>query len=581
MIIGDLTHPNYNELLSDWTKWRITYEGGDYFVNTYLRKYSDSESETEFEARKTVTYRPNHAKRAVDKVKNAIFQRLVDVKRVGGDQTYQNAMSGLSGGVDMRGSTMNSFIGNKILPELLPMGRVAVFIDMPRIKADSSAADAAGKRPYLYYYPVEDIITWVPGDPDSQYDFKAVVLKDRIFTYDDATGLPNGETNRYRHLKLTNNQVVCDIYDDKSNLMETVPMGIKRIPVVFFELTSALMKDIADHQIALLNLASSDMSYLLSSNIPSYIEQYDPKVEAVHALQAQAPGDGTGAGTADAAKKSKSRKVVLGHKFGRAYPVGTNAPEYIAPPTDPTKVSMEKQEKIIEDIDKLLDLTMSSMSLTGEAKKQDKTGLEAGLSYIGLVLQLGETKVASYWNEYLGNKVEDATISYPTDYSLKTDLDRLEEAKKLKELKSAAPSKTYAKWISKKIAHTQLEGRVPKEDLDKIDSEIDSADYLTSDIKDLQIAHQEGFVTADTCSQAMGFAPGEAKKAEVEHAERLARIAISQSEGMGAAAGARGVKDGQLNAADSKNEKLLSRNNTQRDTTDDGTRGAGRDNNNG
>lgn len=579
MIIGDLTHPNYNELLSDWTKWRICYEGGDYFVSSYLRKYSDSESDQEFEARKTVTYRPNHAKRAVDKIKNAIFQRLVDVKRVGGSESYQSAINGLNGGVDMRGSTMNSFIGNKILPELLPMGKVAVFVDMPRISKDSSAAEVAGKRPYLYFYPVEDVITWVPGDPDSQHDFKAVVLKDRIFEYDADTGLPNGETERYRHLKLKDGKVYCDIYNEKSEFQESVEMGISRIPVVFFELTDALMEDIADHQIALLNLASSDMSYLLTSNVPSYVEQYDPKVEAVNALQAHAPANTVGAGTAEAARQSKARKVVLGHRFGRAYPVGTETPGYIAPPTEPVEVSMRKQNEIIDDIDKLLDLRMSSMSLTGEAKKQDKTGLEAGLSYIGLVLQLGESKVASYWNEYLGSKVADATIAYPTDYSLKTDLDRLEEAKALKDLKSAAPSKTYAKWMSKRIAHIQLEGRIPQDDLTKIDSEIENAPYLTSDIKDLQIAHQEGFVTADTASQAMGFMPGEAKKAEVEHAERLARIAISQSEGMGAAAGARGVKDGQVNSADTKNEKFASRDNTQRGTTDDGTRGAGRDNN--
>jgi hypothetical protein len=39
------------------------------------------------------------------------------------------------------------------------------------------------------------------------------------------------------------------------------------------------MEDIADYQIALMNLESSDINYMLKSNFPFYVEQYDPRAE--------------------------------------------------------------------------------------------------------------------------------------------------------------------------------------------------------------------------------------------------------------------------------------------------------------
>jgi hypothetical protein len=61
----------------------------------------------------------------------AIFQRMRDITRRGGSQAYQRAVNGLNLGVDLRGNTMNGFLGIKVLTELLIMGRVGVYVDSP------------------------------------------------------------------------------------------------------------------------------------------------------------------------------------------------------------------------------------------------------------------------------------------------------------------------------------------------------------------------------------------------------------------------------------------------------------------
>ena len=139
----DSRHPGYLSGMTDWAKWRLTYEGGDEFRERYLEKFSTREDQTEFNTRKAITPVPRFAGSAVDDIRNSIYQRLRDVVRKGGSRVYQEAVNGNNLGVDHRGSTMNAFLGVKVLTELLVMGRVGVFVDAPPISPSHSAACAA------------------------------------------------------------------------------------------------------------------------------------------------------------------------------------------------------------------------------------------------------------------------------------------------------------------------------------------------------------------------------------------------------------------------------------------------------
>ena len=84
----------------------------------------------------------------------------------------------------------------------------------------------------------------------------------------------------------------------------------------------------------------------------------------------------------------------------------------------------------------------------------DNQGLEAGLSYIGLVLEAAERQIAEFWAAYEErdpSKRNVATIKYPDRYSLKTDSDRITEAENLVKLMYAVPGQKVKRELAKNI----------------------------------------------------------------------------------------------------------------------------------
>ena len=145
---------------------------------------------------------PKFAKAAINDIRNAIFQRMRDMMRKGGSKAYQEAVNGKNLGVDHRGSTMNAFLGVKVLTELLVMGRVGVFVDPPLVPAGATLADVGNVAPYLYKYDIEDIFSWTCSKPEEPSEFQAVLLRDTVMQYDQATLLPTLQVQRYRYLRI-------------------------------------------------------------------------------------------------------------------------------------------------------------------------------------------------------------------------------------------------------------------------------------------------------------------------------------------------------------------------------------------
>jgi len=209
VIISNIVHPDYSAMLDKWTKYRLTMIGGYDFIDQYLIKFSKRESDTDFLARKNITYCPAHAKAALIDVKNAIYQRLTDITREGGTVSYQDAVKGMYSGVDLNGNTMNGFIGRVILQELLALGKVGVYIDRSIIDINATLLDTKNNSPYIYSYTAEDIRSW---SFDRNNDLLKILLRDHIYSLDEETGLINNQTDNYHKiyqsiyiLKLSNN----------------------------------------------------------------------------------------------------------------------------------------------------------------------------------------------------------------------------------------------------------------------------------------------------------------------------------------------------------------------------------------
>ena len=553
--IIDVRHPNWTFFAPFWRKWRLTYFGGDAFIVEYCKKFSEWEDAADYKRRKDITPVPAFAKAAINDIKNSIFQRMVDITRRGGDPSYQAAVEGLGHGIDLHGASMNAFLGRHILPELLTMARVGVFVDMPSVEG-YTLMDQQGMRPYIYMYRTEEILSWTYRR-DSADEYQSLLLRDHLDSYSPMYGLPFGTWSRYRHIWLENNQVHIQFYNDGAQQVDMsgnpnpgidpIILDIPYIPFVMLELNNSLLADVANHQIALLNMESSDIMYSLKSNFPFYTEQGDPRATSGYL---KGPGNSgmsltTGSGTAADANLSHSQELRVGVTQGRRYALGTERPAFINPSSEPLQISMAKQKALKEDIRQLVNLALSNVQpkmASAESKSLDNQGLESGLSYIGLELEHAERKIAKYWAVLMGAGTPQATINYPRKYSLLSDEDRRANAEHLEKLRDSVPSSTFQKLISKKIAHELLAANLTEEELEVIYKEIDDCEAYSSVAEEIFQAVEAGILDTELAAKLLGYPKGTTDKAKAEHADRLARIAKSQSKPTDNP-GARGVPD--------------------------------------
>lgn len=536
--ISTITHPDYDTMLSRWDKFRLVYEGGKNFIDKHLVKFSTRESDSEFEDRKNISYAPSHAKSAIIDIKNAIYQRLVDVTRDGGTSSYQQAIKGAGKGVDLQGNTINGFVGRVLLPELLSMGKVGIFIDQQDIEENSSKADNINKHPYLYHFITENIRSW---SYDSEGNLTHLLLKDYRYIYAD--DLVKDKEEYYKLFVLEGDNIKVEYYNKVNELFKTSFITLPKIPFVIFEISQSLLVDVADYQIALLNLASSDM-HICKTNFPFYVEQINP-------ASLFQPEQATG--TEEETKTAATASVNVGAKQGRRYLKGLDQPAFIHPSSEPLRASMEKQSKLEKEIRQLVNLNITNLEPrreSADSKQMDERGLEAGLSYIGLELEYGERLIAQIWAMYEKSKAT-TTITYPKTYSLKTDKERREEAKELNELSSVIPSLTYQKAVAKQIASILVGHKVSIETMDTIEKEIMNSPVINIDPDIIQQDHEAGFVSTELASQLRMYPKGQVEQAKKDHAERASRIALAQSK-----ASARGVAD--LGADDPNMEKETS-----------------------
>jgi hypothetical protein len=583
MMLKSIQHPWHMAMWETWKKWRLTHFGdADAYKDEYLEKFK-RETQSAYTKRYNMTYVPAHAKSAVIEVVNAITARLNDVVRSGGPRSYQRAAQGLDGGVDYCNSTMSAFVADQVVDELLAMQRVGVWVDRDPVRPEATAADAL-RHPYLYVYRTEDIRCW--SYKKGTNELESVLLEHNDFVLDAETGMPYGpECKCWRWVRLdpaTGRVMLTE--EDEDGKREDFDLNLTRIPFVIFELKHAPYEHIADYQIALLQLASSDVSTAWRSNVPIYVEQYDPKGASPFVRTAQvgtntkADGTEVKAGAA-ASTEAKDRERVVGAEDGIRVPKDVEMPTFINPSPDPLRVSMDKQLQMKEEIRAHLHLSIAKLDpnrASAESKEQDDSGLNTGLLAIANELARGERAIAQAWADYENSKP--AAIRYPEVLTMQTDAERRAEAKDLKDQVGTAPSLKLAKEICKRIATLLVGHKVSPDALDAIHSEIDSAKAINMEHDQIIMDVEHGLVSMDFASTALrGYPAGEVEKAKQEHAERLARIAAAQGAGVpGGNAGARGLKDASADPGEGRRERAAANDTTASDKVEDRTRGEGK-----
>jgi hypothetical protein len=530
--INAITHPDYISLNPYWMKWRICYVGGEEFKRIFLKPFSSKEDANNFLTRRTMTYVPAFAKTGINEIRNSIYQRLTDINRVTTSKTYNEAVVGKSGGVDRRGSSMEYFLGTQVLTELLVMGKVAIYVDNPNVQA-VNYAESVKVKPYMYVYKAEQIRSWVLDDHG---DLLSVLLEDVNYDSDKSFQLPIATTKAYRFYWISDDDglVHCQIYDD--NGLQKGPeiiLNVKKIPLHILNISSSMMNEISDYQIALMNMASSDVQFSRLALHPMYIEFYEPMSELMSGgMQGDVGPDGI-----TPVLNNGSEVRISGNLNGRKIPNDIKPPTWIAPDTLALTASMDKQKQMKEEIRTLLYLSLGNLQATrqsADSKAADVSQEENGLSYIGFELSLAENKICEFWHAY-ENNTQPFSINYPQTYDIKTTSERVTEATGYLPIMKAVPSTTGKKEIAKLIAKALLNGRAPYEKLQKIYDEID-ANALVVDPETLVMDVETKLVSHKYASELRGYPDGESKKAADEATELAKQIMEAQMPPSGAVA---------------------------------------------
>lgn len=512
-----LRHPEYVKNLPKWSKFRQSYEGGQPFIDTFLERYSKRETVEDYQARRKLTYNPAHAKSVISIYRNSLAVKLPDVEREG-SQEYLDAMAT---DVDLLRSSMSDFVATHVIPDLLSVAKVGVFVDMPPVPEGATRADDEELRPYLYTYKAEDILAWTMDHGPNSNRFLAVLLREWVEVPDEQSGLTIESKRQYRLFRKAEDGVRWRVYDDAGKQIDSGVLGIDRIPLVVLALPVSLMEDIADMQIALLNLNSTDMSFLWRVNFPLYVEQVDPEMESRDRMMQESEAELDESGNVISRAKAEIR---AGAASGRIYYKDLEAPGFIAPPTDSVEISLRKQEAIIVQMRQIVDITLTSLSVkaleqSGESKEADRVGQDAAMAYIGGVLESGERDIAEIWHLYLGEENQPVDVSYPRDYKVTGTGDRIAEGKQLQDLRGAVRSPTYYREITKRIADVLLGDYSQEEDLLRIHEEIEEAPYFDADksgAETLSVDLANNLITKSLASRIRGYPVGEAEAASAE-----------------------------------------------------------------
>lgn len=564
--IEGVTHPEYLLYWQDWIRFRDIMRGGTAFTRKYVKKFKFEET-TEWNDRLDMTPTPGFARAAIVDVRNAIYQRLDTVRRNGGDKNYQKAINGRLGGVDLRSSTMNYFMGMKILTELLFMGKVGIYIDCPKCdipREQRTMKDVEGLHPYMYPYVAEDILDWEWYLKDNDMKLRKLRLrvvreqKDALRSYFPLTGIV--EHRNYEVVPGGVRLIVeRETKDEGLMPVEEKMLEIPEIPFVILEMESPLLTDIAFHQIALTNLESGDINYAYRANTIVYVEEYDPLgMNANQNAEAmESPLDADELSGQDPNRGGDNPNVVkVGGTEGRLIAKGLKYPEFINPSSEPLKASREKQEDLKRDIRALINLAVSNAQArfaSAESKQMDNAGLEAGLAAIGYMLEQAEREVGVLWQQYAGGG--EIEVKYPVRYSVRTDEERRKDAESLVTLSNAVPSPTFRKESFKEAAITLFAAKVSDNTLDTIVNEIDASEWPTANPDLIKQDVEAGLVSRNGASLARGYPKEEADKAKEEQKERDSAKMESQMKEFNASA--RGVDDDPEGA---KQEKKKSQN---------------------
>jgi hypothetical protein len=119
---------------------------------------------------------------------------------------------------------------------------------------------------------------------------------------------------------------------------------------------------------------------------------------------------------------------------------------------------MEKEEQLKAEIRQLMNLGLANLvplRASSDSKQKDKESVEAGVVVVAQELQKAEVAFAEHWHRFLG-ETSDVKIIYPSEFSVKSETERVAEARQLIELAEKLTSPVVKREIHAMAARNLL-----------------------------------------------------------------------------------------------------------------------------
>ena len=536
-----ISHPDFQNNVHRWYEYRLTFLGGEEFLRKYIIRLED-ETDEQFRIRKENTPIPAAAKEAIKDVRRSIQLRLVDVSRENGSKAYQAAVSGEGSGIDRNGQTMNMFIGQDVLTDLLVIGRVGVFVD--NIAPEGATLADGPAQPYAYMYRAEDILNWDTVLPHQLGTFSMVLLRDFKVSFNHTLGVafPTkreerlrlvwlGEDGfmRYKFFTPKFDSILPESLDPRLSIDDdgAVVTQLREIPFIMPSLEDSLLSDAASYQRLLLNVASNEGMFAMNINFPMLFIQKDTRAAAT---QWKRPPGGE---PVPGGQRSRNAEVQTGVRSGwirgRYYSLEEEVPQWGGPPVESLKESREYRAQLADEVRHLVNVAITNQvgqrTESRETKELSAQGLEAGLHEIAMRLQQTERQIAKYFAMYEGTD-NVATIAYPKRFSLKSQADRIKDAKDLIEVTNNISGQS-AKQVGQSAAFTSLfTGMISSNQMEEVLTEIRKHPYI-GDFDNIMALVEAGLMKRETAAESQDLDPEEVEEAMKEKIEIATKITLA------------------------------------------------------
>jgi hypothetical protein len=228
---ADSKHSSYEHGAAKWARCRDAVAGQDAVHaagEKYLPKLKDQEK-ADYEAYKCRATYFNATGRTLDGLVGMVFRKAPVV-------VMPTAMEVVANDIDLAGTTL---IGQaeKVVREVLDVGRVGLLVEFPRVEEQpSTLAQAAAKnlRPYTSTYPAESIINWKAQRVNNVMQLVLVVLMEDYEVSND--GFESKTDKQLRALSLTESGYQQQVYRKKeggnNKAAEWIPSGGPIIPLI-------------------------------------------------------------------------------------------------------------------------------------------------------------------------------------------------------------------------------------------------------------------------------------------------------------------------------------------------------------